>query len=251
MVRRCVSPKVRLSEGSLVRVFNIPKVRFSEGPIVRIDNKVWLSIRTVGPYRRFRLPNFRTSEHSDQWTFGLMNLRTIVLNVRINEPYFRTNEPPVMEKLCVRTIEPSGKIKYYPVYHYVNKVQFQSQCLITLDPQKQDIVSLYVSNCLRFDFFLFFRQCWLGVLLLDAAKHLKIGSGCMCFLQIPSMGGCGLRKSDSQEQKWSGPTSFSALRSEHFEPSCFESGIHHTFDMKKKVILKHDAIPAIPTTFPE
>ena len=44
---------------------------------------------------------------------------------------------------------------------------------------------------------------------------------------------------------------FFSAGSEHFEPSCFESGIHHTFDMKKKVILKHDAIPAIPTTFPE
>ncbi|XP_071791562.1 uncharacterized protein [Asterias amurensis] len=47
--------------------------------------------------------------------------------------------------------------------------------------------------------------------------------------------------------KWSGPTSFSALCSEHFEPSCFESGMHHTFDMKRKVFLKHDAIPTIFT----
>ncbi|XP_033629149.1 uncharacterized protein LOC117291511 isoform X2 [Asterias rubens] len=45
--------------------------------------------------------------------------------------------------------------------------------------------------------------------------------------------------------EWSGPTSFSALCSEHFEPSCFESGMHHTFDMKRKVALKHDAIPTI------
>ena len=43
--------------------------------------------------------------------------------------------------------------------------------------------------------------------------------------------------------KWSGPTSFSALCSEHFEPSCFESGIHHSFDMTRRAILKHDAVP--------
>ena len=43
--------------------------------------------------------------------------------------------------------------------------------------------------------------------------------------------------------KWSGPTSrFSALCSDHFDPSCFESGMFHTFDMRRKVILKHDAI---------
>ena len=45
--------------------------------------------------------------------------------------------------------------------------------------------------------------------------------------------------------KWSGPTSFSALCSEHFEPSCFESGIHHSFDMTRRAILKHDAVPTI------
>ena len=28
-------------------------------------------------------------------------------------------------------------VKYYPVYHYVNKVQFQSQCLATLDPKNR------------------------------------------------------------------------------------------------------------------
>ena len=45
--------------------------------------------------------------------------------------------------------------------------------------------------------------------------------------------------------KWSGPTSFSALCSEHFEPLCFESGIHHSFDMTRRAILKHDAVPTI------
>ena len=43
---------------------------------------------TIGPYRRFGLPNLRTSELSDQWTFGLLNLRTIASNVRINKPHF-------------------------------------------------------------------------------------------------------------------------------------------------------------------
>ena len=40
---------------------------------------------------------------------------------------------------------------------------------------------------------------------------------------------------------------YSALYSVHFEPSCFESGIQCTtlFDMKRKVILKHDTIPTI------
>ena len=46
-----------------------------------------------------------------------------------------------------------------------------------------------------------FRQCQPGVLLLDAAKQLKMG----------------------QFAKWSGPTSFPALYSKHFEPTCFEN----------------------------
>ena len=82
---------------------------------------------------------------------GVLNLRTIT-----EDPFVYTFSSAVNAKLnsAVKKL-----IKYYPVYHYVNKVQFQYQCLITLDPKKQDIVSLYVSNFLRFDFFLFFRQC--------------------------------------------------------------------------------------------
>ena len=48
-------------------------------------------------------------------------------------------------------------------------------------------------------FLLHFPVMPTGVTLLDAAKQLKMGSDCMSFLQIPSIGGCGLRKSDSQE----------------------------------------------------
>ena len=57
----------------------------------------------------------RTTEPSDQLTFGLINLWTIASNIRINKPHFifRTHEPPVMGNNSMfglsnlRTIEPT------------------------------------------------------------------------------------------------------------------------------------------------
>ena len=107
--------------------------------------------------------------------------------------------------------------------------RLQSTCTVTIQ-----VVSLYV---LKKFFYCIFRQCRRGDLLLDATKQLKMGSGCV-FPADPKycIGSCGPLKSDSQERCAANTLSLRAF------------GIHHTFDMKRKVILKHDAIP---TTFSE
>ena len=45
--------------------------------------------------------------------------------------------------------------------------------------------------------------------------------------------------------KWSGPTEHSTVCSAHFEPTCFDRGHYHQFDLTIKQMLLPDAVPII------
>ena len=45
--------------------------------------------------------------------------------------------------------------------------------------------------------------------------------------------------------KWSGPTEHSMVCSAHFEPTYFDRGLYHQFDLTIKQMLVPDAVPTI------
>ena len=105
------------------------------------------------------------------------------------------------------------------------------------------VVSLYVAKNV---FYCIFRQCRPGVLLQDAAKQLKMGSGCM--IVFPA--------DPKYRRLWAAKVRLTRainVRSDVFFGAVHAAntssrrafGIHHTFDMKRKVILKLDAIPTV------
>ena len=91
LFRRFVNPKVRYSEGSLIRKWN--RVRYFEGALIRKWNRVRYSENEI----RFVNPKMKYIPHPPPHPFGFS---PEIFNFRINEPYFifgitnfRNNEP--------------------------------------------------------------------------------------------------------------------------------------------------------------